>query len=103
MCDHALIRPTPSKNDTIRSRTASSINLLVTQDGKLVIGTIIWKGEAFVVVILVRVFVVAHSVPILVIAVALLHGGVDVILGIACAATCFCALALGDVRLRWMI
>ena len=100
MCDHALVRPTSSKDDTIGSRTASGINILVTQDGKFVVGTIIWKGEAFVVVILVRVFIVAHSGPILVIAVALLHGSVDIILGIACAATGFCALALGDVRSR---
>lgn len=100
MCNHALVRPTSSEDDTIGSWTASSIDFLITQDGELVIGPIIWKGEAFVVVILVRVIIVTHSSPILIIAVPLLHGSVDVILGIASAATGLCALALGDVRSR---
>ena len=100
MCNYALVRPTSSENDTISSWTASSVNFLITQDGEFIIWPSIWKGEAFVIMILVRVSIVAYSVPVLVITVALLHGGVNVILGIACAATSFCALTLGDIRLR---
>ena len=103
MSDYALVRPASSKNDTISSWTASSINIPIAQDGEFVIWPIVWKGEVFVIVILVRVFIAAYGCPIVVIAVALLHGGINVILGIACAATSFCALALDDVRLRRLI
>ena len=103
MCNYPLVRPISRENDTISSRTASSINILITQDGKFVIRSSIWKGEIFVVVILVRVFIAAYSGPILVITVALLYGGVNVILGITCTATGLCTLALGAVRLRLLI
>ena len=98
MCDHALVRPIASEDDTIGSWTASSVYLLITQNGKFVVGSSIWEGEAFIVFVLVRIFIAAHCRPLFVVAVALLHGGVDVILGIACAAASLCALALGDVR-----
>ena len=101
--NYALVRPTSSENDTISSWTASSIIIPIAQDGEFVVWPIVWEGEAFVVVILMRVFIVAYSLPILVIAVTLLHGGVNVVLGIACAATSFCALALGEVSLRRLV
>lgn len=100
MCDHALVRPTPSEDDTISSGASSGIDLLITQDRKFIIGSTIWEGEALVVFVLVRIIIVAHRGPVLVVAVALLHRSVDVILGIACAAAGFCALALGVVSLR---
>ena len=100
VCYYALIRPTSSENDTISSRAASSINIPIAEDREFVIWPIIWKGEAFVIVILVRISIAAYGGPFLVIFVPLLQGGVNVILGIACAATSFCALALGDVRTR---
>lgn len=94
MCDHALVRATPSEDNTISTGTASGIHFLVAQDGKLVVRSSIWEGEALVVFVLVRIFIAAHCGPVLVVAVALLHGGGDVILGIACVAACFSTLAL---------
>lgn len=100
VCDHALVRPISGEDDPIGSRTASSIHLLITQDGEFVIGSSVWEGEALVVFVLVRIFIVAHRGPVLVVAVALLHGRVDVILRVACIAASFSALALVDVRSR---
>ena len=100
MCNHALVRPIPNEDDTISSRTASIIRLLITQNGELVIGSSIREGEALVIFVLVRITIAANCGPVLVIAVALLDGGIDVNLRIACATAGFCALALGDVRFR---
>ena len=100
MCDHSLVRPISSKDDTIRPRTASIIRLLITQDGKFVIGSRIREGEVLIVIVLVRILIAAYCGPVFVVAVALLHGGINVILGIASTAAGFCALALGDVRFR---
>ena len=100
MCDDALVRPTSREDDSISSGTASGVHLLVTQDGELIVRSVVWEGEAFVVVVLVRVVIVAHGGPVLIVAVTLLHGGVDVVLGVACAAAGFCALALGGVSCR---
>ena len=100
MGDHALVRTISGEDDTIGSWTASSVYLLITQDGEFVIGSSVRKGETLVVFVLVRIFIATDGGPLLVVAVALLHGGVDVVLGIACAAAGFCALALGRVRLK---
>ena len=100
MRDDALVRPISSEDDAVSSGTASSVNLLVTQNGKLVIRSTIWEAEAFVVVVLMRIFIVAHGGVVLIVAVTLLHGGIDVILGIARAAAGFCALTLDSVRWR---
>ena len=94
---HALVGPIPSEDDTISPRTSSSIDLLVTQNGEFVVGSSIWEGETLVIVVLVRICVVAHCRAILVVAVALLHRGVDVILRVACAAAGLCTLALRSV------
>lgn len=80
MCDHTLVRPIPSKDDTISSRTAASINLFITQDGKFIIGSCIWEGEALVIFVLMRIIIAAHGGPVFVISIALLHSGVDIIL-----------------------
>lgn len=100
MCDHTLVSPIPSEYNSISTGTASGIHILVTQDRKLVIWSSIWEGEALVVFVLVRIFVAAHCASVLVVAVALLHSGVDVVLGVACVAASFSALALADVRSR---
>ena len=99
MCYHALVGAIPGEDDTIRSRTSSSIDLLVTENGELVVGSRVWEAETLVIVVLVRILVVTHCRAILVVAIALLHRGVDVILRVACAAAGFCTLALRSVRL----
>lgn len=45
--------------------------------------------------VLMRIFIAAHCSPILVVAVAFFHGGVDISLRVACGAAGFCALAQG--------
>ena len=99
MSYHALVAAIPSEDDTISSRTSSSIDLLVSQDGEFVVRSGVWEGEALVIVVLVRIVVVTHGRARLVVAVALLHGGVDVVLRVACAAAGFCTLALRSVSL----
>lgn len=100
MCDHTLVRPIPSEDNTISTGAASSVHFFVTQDGKFIIWSSIWEGEALVVFVLMRILVAAHSGSVLIVAKALLHGGVDVILGVACIAASFSTLALVDVRSR---
>lgn len=102
MCNHALVRPIPSEDDTISSRTDSIIRLLITQNGKFIVRSSIREGEALVILVLVRITIAANRGPVLVVAVALLDGGINVILRIACATAGFCTLALGDVRFRWI-
>lgn len=73
-----LITPIFRKNHPIRSRTTPRIQLLITQDRKLIIRPRIWERETLIVFVLVWVFVAADSLVVFIVIVTLLDGGGDV-------------------------
>ena len=93
MSQHPLVQAIPRKNHPVGSRGLSVILAAVGQNRELVVWPGIGKGEALVVVELVRVAVAADSGAGLEVAAAGGDGCVDVGLGIAGVAAAFGALA----------
>ncbi len=78
MCDDSLVRAASRENNSISARASSRVRVVGVQDRKFVVGSCTGKFEAFIIVVLVGVFAAADSLAVLVVAVALLHGFVDV-------------------------
>lgn len=94
MRNNSLIPARPRENHPISPGTHTArIQIIIRQDGELVIGRCVHEGEVFVVVVAVGVVVGADGLAVPVVAVAFIEGGVDVGLGVAGAAAGFGALA----------
>lgn len=94
MRNNSLIPSRPGKNHPISPRTHTpGIQIVIRQDWELVVGGCIREGEAFPVVVAVRVVVGADGLAVAVVGVAFVEGGVDVSLGVAGCAAGFGALA----------
>ena len=94
MSYHPFILTATREDDPIGARTTSGVWLIAAKDWKFIVGSSIREAEAFIVVVLVRIFVAADRLPVLVITITLLHGFVDIRLIIACRATSIHALTL---------
>lgn len=94
--NHPLVRAVTGENDSIRSRTASGVDLVAAQDGEFVIRTRVGEINAFVIVVCVRIFVFTDGGVLFIVVAALLDGVVDVGLIVTRAAALIDALSLRE-------
>ena len=96
MRNHPLVRAVTGENDSIRSRTASGVDLVAAQDGEFVIRTRVGEIEAFVIVVDVWIFVFTDGGGPCMVVAPLLDGVVDVGLIVTGAAALIDALSLRE-------
>lgn len=93
--DHTLIfAPTVGENDSIRTWTTTSIHIVAAKNGEFLVGSRIWEGKPFVVVVGMRVVSRINILAVLEVLTALCNSFIDIRLVVASGPACINALPL---------
>ena len=76
--NHTFILARSGEYNSVSPRASSRVDFVAVEDGEFVVRSRIREIEALVIVVLVRILITAHSLAILIVAVTLFHGSIDI-------------------------